>query len=382
MNNHNENDPRGYGGYIPPYTPPNPGHRPPNQGYGQFHPTHNPNQHNYQRLPGPPFYNSAPPPSPPDRSLRTDIRRNSNIIGAALVLVYLIMITSITVPEIIAEAVLSPNNFVEIYHIMDQVTMIAGYGLAFLVALILIKYSVEIPSQVAFPVRGGLFSIAFPAIFICLALNILGGFLAISIISLLEFIFGTASAAPDFTSPSVYQGPLALILHIVALTVLPSILEELVFRGVIMQSLRRFGDSFALVVSSILFGLVHGNLAQAIPAFFVGLALGYFVLRTGSIMTAIVIHFINNAIVVVVDILTRGNVELLILANSIIILTYIFTGILSLVYLLVRYPGIFQLAPSSAPISEGRKYLHFFTTPMAIIFLLLSAVLIVLHFAI
>ena len=80
------------------------------------------------------------------------------------------------------------------------------------------------------------------------------------------------------------------ILYIINGVVLPAFIEEIVFRGAIMQSLRRFGDGFALLVSSVLFAVVHGNFVQAPYAFLMGLVIGYFVLRTGSLWAGIFIH--------------------------------------------------------------------------------------------
>ncbi|MCR5303035.1 MAG: CPBP family intramembrane metalloprotease [Lachnospiraceae bacterium] len=80
--------------------------------------------------------------------------------------------------------------------------------------------------------------------------------------------------------------------------VLGPAVEEFVFRGVILQSyLRdrpgRFGPVF---LSSLLFGLVHMNLNQALYAFFVGIALGMLCMITGSLIYPMVCHMLFNSI--------------------------------------------------------------------------------------
>lgn len=71
--------------------------------------------------------------------------------------------------------------------------------------------------------------------------------------------------------------------------------EELLYRGFIMRSLQRYGKNFAIVISAILFGLMHTNLAQSFFAMGVGLVLGY-VAMNYSLKWAILLHFINNCI--------------------------------------------------------------------------------------
>jgi len=73
------------------------------------------------------------------------------------------------------------------------------------------------------------------------------------------------------------------------------IVEELVYRGIIMRSLEKYGTSLAIVVSSVFFGIMHGNIPQAIFAFLVGLILGYTASRY-SIVWSTVLHIINNLV--------------------------------------------------------------------------------------
>ncbi|MGM0175341.1 CPBP family intramembrane glutamic endopeptidase [Enterococcus sp. DIV0800] len=73
------------------------------------------------------------------------------------------------------------------------------------------------------------------------------------------------------------------------------IAEELVFRGAILRSLEKYGKSFAIVASSALFGIYHGNFSQGIFAFFVGLILGYTTIKF-SLKWAIALHMFNNFI--------------------------------------------------------------------------------------
>lgn len=73
------------------------------------------------------------------------------------------------------------------------------------------------------------------------------------------------------------------------------IFEEIVFRGYMMKSLEKtgVGKGYAMLISSILFGVMHGNFVQAPFAFVVGFVLAYTAMEYG-IIWSILIHFLNN----------------------------------------------------------------------------------------
>ena len=84
---------------------------------------------------------------------------------------------------------------------------------------------------------------------------------------------------------------------ILSVVVCAPVLEEILFRGLIFESCReRFGGGAAVLISALLFGLVHGVPVQIINAFVVGLIFGYIYLRTGSLLSVILLHVFNNGI--------------------------------------------------------------------------------------
>lgn len=95
-------------------------------------------------------------------------------------------------------------------------------------------------------------------------------------------------------SSSDPEGVFGFIVSFITVAVFPALIEEFALRGVVMGILRRFGDGFAVIVSAALFGLMHGNVTQIPFAFLLGLFFGYAVIKTGSIWTAVIIHFFNN----------------------------------------------------------------------------------------
>lgn len=111
-------------------------------------------------------------------------------------------------------------------------------------------------------------------------------------------------------TPSYLDGSAAsLMVGLLVWAILPALLEELVFRGCILGALRRYGDWFAISVSAVLFGLIHGGISQSVFALLVGLLLGYVTVSTDSILPAMVIHFANNALSVWLQHATLGMSE-------------------------------------------------------------------------
>jgi len=85
---------------------------------------------------------------------------------------------------------------------------------------------------------------------------------------------------------------------VLKVAVLAPIIEELIFRGIIMHGLmRNYKPWFAIFMSGLLFSLFHLNPWQMTYTFFVGLLLGWVMVRTRSLPLAILIHSINNLIV-------------------------------------------------------------------------------------
>jgi len=85
------------------------------------------------------------------------------------------------------------------------------------------------------------------------------------------------------------------LFYALALSVGPAISEELAFRGVILQGLRsRLGALSAVIVTSVLFGVIHIDILQGLGAIVIGLYLGYLTVRSGSILPAMVAHGVNN----------------------------------------------------------------------------------------
>lgn len=103
---------------------------------------------------------------------------------------------------------------------------------------------------------------------------------------------------------------------VVGVVLLAPVIEELLFRGVI-QSVYESGRPIgAIVATSVLFVMIHQELAQSVAIVPVALALGYVTWRSGSVVPAIAIHFANNAQAMTIAALEGGRLGRLALAPS------------------------------------------------------------------
>lgn len=86
-------------------------------------------------------------------------------------------------------------------------------------------------------------------------------------------------------------------LSFVTSVLIAPIVEETLFRGLLYGSLmKRFSPIWAALLSSVLFGLLHGQVNVIIYTFFLGLILCWLYQRAGSIIPGILLHLLNNAI--------------------------------------------------------------------------------------
>jgi len=81
------------------------------------------------------------------------------------------------------------------------------------------------------------------------------------------------------------------------LAIMPGILEELAFRGVLLHGLRKvFGPVGICLMVGAIFGIFHVSLFRLLPTAYLGVVFAAVVLLTGSIFPVMLWHFANNAI--------------------------------------------------------------------------------------
>ena len=185
-----------------------------------------------------------------------------------------------------------------------------------------------------------------------------------SIMSSFFSSFGIDYSMPETQLP---QGFFGFMLTFLGTAVVPAFVEEFAFRGLILGTLKKYGNGFAIITSSILFGLIHGNFGQIPFAFSVGLFLGYSTVITGSLRVAIGVHFFNNFISVFFNyFLNNISLETENLIYTVFLLLSLVLGIL-----FVKSDGenakLFKFERKETKTSEIKKYKMFFLRPLIII---------------
>ena len=86
------------------------------------------------------------------------------------------------------------------------------------------------------------------------------------------------------------------LMWVVSTLILPPLVEEMIFRGLIMGYLRRTGMHWMIanVIQAVCFGIFHQNLVQGIYAGLLGLALGYVAYRYGTLFASMLMHLLYN----------------------------------------------------------------------------------------
>lgn len=109
-----------------------------------------------------------------------------------------------------------------------------------------------------------------------------------------------------------------LVLALVVAALLPSICEETLYRGFLCNSFAKPGkkvDFCAVLVSAALFSIMHMSPWQTIHPFALGCVIAIVYLATRSIWAAVILHFTNNALVLLLGYLLKGSFEAFVLAN-------------------------------------------------------------------
>lgn len=181
------------------------------------------------------------------------------------------------------------------------------------------------------------------------------------------------------------DSPLGMFGMVLAASILAPIFEELMFRGTIYRNTEILGQSFAMIMSGIVFGLWHTNYTQIVFAAVLGVIMAYMYAKTRSIFPAMLLHFSVNTISTIVS-LASANLDLdridayeveymmehffqlsIISFASTIMIGTIIASIVLFIIELVKHRQQFRMRPSVFPVSTGRKLAVYFSAPITII---------------
>lgn len=136
------------------------------------------------------------------------------------------------------------------------------------------------------------------AILICFGIGIIAFILNLFISNFFAIILRYIGYNPQYSSSgSGYDTFPKFLFGVLFVAVMPALFEEFVHRGLILRGTSGIiGYKKAIIISSVLFGLMHLNISQFFYATILGILMGLVATMTRSIWPAVIIHFCNNFI--------------------------------------------------------------------------------------
>lgn len=174
-----------------------------------------------------------------------------------------------------------------------------------------------------------------------------------------------------------------IVIYLIRVAIIPAVVEELLLRGTVCKNLTVYGKGTAVVASAVLFALMHTNIEQLLYTFVAGLLFGWLYVESRSIVFPILLHFLNNLIPAVGDIINQNAKPSIYNAYSIYtdiaiwVITFIsLVGYLIYIFKKGRIINKLILKPDEnggevAPLSAGERATGFFS-PVMILFVLYS----------
>ena len=189
-----------------------------------------------------------------------------------------------------------------IYELINAVTSTWGYMLPFFATgvffLFLSRHSHT--ERIRFDAK---FTPDFPLMILAgLALITAGSYINGIFCDLIGF-----SIPEDTTVTGNYDNASSVILYM-STAIAPAFAEEFLFRGVFYTNLRPYGRTQAVLISSLLFALMHQNIEQLFYTFVAGIAMALMYELTGSIWCSVIYHLMNNELAALFEIMIYGKV--------------------------------------------------------------------------
>ena len=199
-------------------------------------------------------------------------------------LIYYIAMISVAIVFALGTAGILTND--TIINILIQIVIVAGIPLI-LYSLFVSKNPKTTLRDFGFKkLSGKLFLLSCIIALILFVLNIFVS----SCFSSILYLFGY-----EQTIPLLNVGYGEMLKDFFFTACLPGVCEEILHRGMMLNASKKYGYTrYGLIISSLLFGLMHLNINQFFYATILGLLMGISVLATESIWTGVICHFTNN----------------------------------------------------------------------------------------
>ena len=283
---------------------------------------------------------------PPRRHLGGDVLQ----IGMPMLAVAFIFLFSTLLQSVV---ILLVSSFAP--HLADAdwyvwtVSMVPMYAVAMPLSLLLYRPSRSEPP----PKRSMPFPIWLGTLSLCFALTYVGNWVGI----LVNTVIGILTGEPPVNDLANLTVESPLWANLLFGGILAPIMEEVFYRKMMIDRLRRYGDLPAILLSGVIFGLIHGNFSQFFYAALSGIVLGYVYLKTGKLRYTVGLHMAINLVgsVYSVEMLKKLDLDLL-ASDPLNALLLDFGGIAMYTSYMVFVAAVLISAPFA--VFFLRKYIH------------------------
>lgn len=250
-------------------------------------------------------------PFEPARTEKQMLKRSYSIGGACVLLNFLsVSIAAVILMLAIGAVIKAINPSVSFDDIENYFTssslMVSLNMLLYLLANVLfakvgLKWAKLSSQPMLKPENGFNWKYAFQYCLIGLFLWIVSAVLATGAEYILDALEWSVSP-PDIEED--LNTPLGIVITTVYSCIIAPITEEIFYRGMVMKVLSKSSQRFAIFASAMFFGLGHGNVAQFILAFLLGIFMAHIDLKHNSILPSIIVHMFINTFVTITNALS------------------------------------------------------------------------------
>lgn len=300
---------------------------------------------------------------------RKSLRKTSNRVGGGMLLfiVFTTVISMILMAMTVTSGSSSLNLSTVMLYVINAIASLVGEFIAAAIIMAMCKTNINKAVKIKSVSIGDAVKYTLAAMGFVYVFNLLLSFMNINL-----SMFGFENKVSDYGSTS---GTAENIIYFIAIAVVPPIIEEFLFRGAILGSLRKHGDALAIVVSAVMFGFAHSNFIQTPVTFLTGLVLAYLTVKTNSLIPAIIVHFVNNGSSVAFSLLSQLKLDEMVYSviDFSLALVFVLSGLICTAMLIKKFGNKlfeFDSTPEDNPngLTMAKRLRYVFTSPWMIIY--------------
>ena len=228
-------------------------------------------------------------PTPPEQRPKRDLfRERLQIAGPALGISFIFLFSMMVQWVIVALVSRFAPQITDADWYRWMLSSVSMYVFAMPLSVCFYRLSRSEPPEkkkLSLPVFLGLMAV-------CFGLTYAGNYIGLFVNAVISFL--TGQEVVNELETLITASPLWV--NLLCVGILAPILEEIFYRKMVIDRLRRYGDLPAILISGIAFGLIHGNFGQFFYAAMLGMVFGYIYINTGNILHTVLLHMAINLV--------------------------------------------------------------------------------------